>query len=58
MDQNGVPYIFHLIHLAEQMSDEATTIAVLLHDVVEDTDMTFDQLAVMGFPAAAILEGE
>ena len=54
MDQSGVPYIFHPIHLAEQMTDEATTITALLHDVVEDTDMTFDQLAAMGFPAEVI----
>ena len=54
MDQSGVPYIFHPIHLAEQMSDEATTIVALLHDVVEDTDMTFDQLAAMGFPTEVI----
>ena len=56
MDQSGVPYIFHPIHLAEQMNDEATTIVALLHDVVEDTDMTFDQLAAMGFPAEVIDE--
>ena len=36
-DKAGVPYIFHPIHLAEQMTDEATTCAALLHDVLEDT---------------------
>lgn len=33
------------------MQDEDTTIAALLHDVVEDTDYTFDDLQKMGFPA-------
>ena len=41
---NGVPYIFHPYHLAEQMPDEITTCAALLHDVVEDTDVTIEDL--------------
>ena len=48
-DKNGMPYIYHPVHLAEQMSDEATTCVALLHDVVEDTDMTFEQLQAEGF---------
>lgn len=43
-DCNGVPYIFHPYHLAEQMNDEITTCVALLHDVVEDTDITVEQL--------------
>lgn len=43
-DCNGVPYIFHPYHLAEQMCDEITTCVALLHDVVEDTDVTVEQL--------------
>lgn len=45
VDKGGIPYIFHPYHLAEQMSDEYTTCVALLHDVVEDTDITLDQLA-------------
>lgn len=48
-DKNGVPYIFHPIHLAEQMKDEAATIVALLHDVVEDTEITFSDLKKEGF---------
>lgn len=44
-DKCGVPYVFHPFHLAEQMQDEYSVCAALLHDVVEDTDMTFEQLA-------------
>ena len=40
VDKGGVPYIFHPIHLAELMKDEYTTCVALLHDVVEDTDVT------------------
>lgn len=43
-DKSGTPYIFHPIHLAEQMSDEATTCVALLHDVVEDTPVTLEDL--------------
>ena len=49
LDKSGMPYVFHPFHLAEQMSDEKTTIVALLHDVVEDTDCTLDDLAAMGF---------
>ena len=33
-----------------QMDDEISTIAALLHDVVEDTDWTLEQLEAEGFP--------
>lgn len=45
VDKAGQPYIFHPMHLAEQMTDEITTCAALLHDVAEDTDITLDDLA-------------
>lgn len=48
-DKSGMPYVFHPFHLAEQMQDEKTTIVALLHDLVEDTDYTFDDLRKMGF---------
>lgn len=44
VDKAGIPYIFHPYHLAEQMDDEVSTCVALLHDVVEDTDITFDKL--------------
>ena len=50
-DKSGMPYVFHPFHLAEQMTDENSTIVALLHDVVEDTPYTVDNLREMGFPA-------
>ena len=44
-DKGGVPYIFHPIHLAEEMEDEVTTCVALLHDTVEDTAVTLEELA-------------
>ena len=49
VDKSGIPYVFHPFHLAEQMDDEETTITALLHDIVEDTDTTFDDLRKLGF---------
>ncbi len=43
-DVNGVPYIFHPYHVAEQMNDEITVCTALLHDVAEDTNITIEQL--------------
>lgn len=44
VDKCGTPYVFHPYHLAEQMPDEVTTCVALLHDVVEDTPITFEEL--------------
>lgn len=48
-DKSGMPYVFHPFHLAEQMRDEDTTVVALLHDVIEDTDYTLDDLRELGF---------
>ncbi len=53
LDKAGVPYICHPLHLAEQMTDELTTCAALLHDVVEDTPITLEKLAE-GFPPEVV----
>lgn len=44
-DKSGAPYIFHPVHLAEQMDDEFSCCVALLHDTVEDTDVTLEDLA-------------
>ena len=49
-DKSGLPYVFHPFHLAEQMPDEKSTVVALLHDVVEDTSYTLEDLRAMGFP--------
>ena len=49
LDKSGLPYVFHPFHLAEQMKDEQTTIVALLHDVVEDSDITLEDLKEEGF---------
>ena len=49
LDKSEVPYVFHPFYLATQMDDENSTCVALLHDVVEDSDMTFDDLIKEGF---------
>lgn len=49
VDYNGIPYIFHPIHLAEQLDDEISCCVALLHDTVEDTDVTLEDLKAL-FP--------
>ncbi len=48
VDKGGEPYIYHPIFVAEKMVDEVRTIVALLHDVVEDTNWTFEDLAFFG----------
>ena len=54
VDKTGLPYVFHPFHLAEQMTDEISTVCALLHDVIEDTEYTFENLREMGFPQEVI----
>lgn len=49
-DKGGMPYVYHPFHLAEQMDSEVTATVALLHDVVEDTAYTIDDIIAMGFP--------
>ena len=53
-DYNGIPYIFHPLHLAEQMEDETSCCVALLHDVAEDTAVTLEELA-KEFPASIMI---
>jgi len=53
-DKVGVPYIYHPIHVAYQMETEDEICVALLHDVVEDTGVTLDDLREKGFPERII----
>ncbi len=53
---NGDPYISHPMRVGEQVADHGATAiaAALLHDVVEDTEVTLENLEDQGFPPALI----
>ena len=48
-DRSGLPYVMHPIHLAEQMTTEDACVVAMLHDVLEDTDMTVEDLRAHDF---------
>lgn len=48
-DKAGRPYILHPLTLMLQMDTEEEMIVAVLHDVVEDSAVTFDDLAAAGF---------
>lgn len=54
VDKGGMPYVFHPIHVAEQLETEEEVCTALLHDVVEDTWFTLEDLAAAGFPEGVL----
>ena len=54
VDKSGYPYIHHPLHVAEEMTDELSCAAALLHDVVEDSPWTLEQLSEQGIPAPVL----
>lgn len=49
LDKAGQPYILHPIRVMLRVSGASERIAAILHDVVEDTPVTLEQLADEGF---------
>lgn len=54
VDKCGIPYPFHPFHVAESMTDEKTTCVALLHDILEDTETTKEELLELGFPGDVV----
>lgn len=48
-DKGGYPYIMHPLHLAEDMTTEDEVITALLHDVLEDSEISLDFIKKQGF---------
>jgi GTP pyrophosphokinase len=57
--KEGIPYIYHPLAVADILADmkldSATITAGLLHDTVEDADMTIDDISDMFSPEVAFL---
>lgn len=54
VDKGGVPYIFHPLRVMLLRKNELERICAVLHDVVEDSDITFDVLRKEGFSEEVI----
>ncbi len=49
VDRAGQPYILHPLRVMLKMSNEEARIVAVLHDVLEDTEVTAHDLAAEGF---------
>lgn len=49
-DKAGAPYIFHPIRVSNRCSTDDEKIVALLHDTIEDTEVTAEYLLMEGFP--------
>ncbi|MDH7604892.1 MAG: phosphohydrolase [Melioribacter sp.] len=50
VDKNGQPYVGHIFRVMNMGKTMDEKICGVLHDIVEDTDWTFEKLEAEGFP--------
>lgn len=53
-DKGGQPYILHCVSVTLAQKDDVARQVAVLHDVVEDTDVTLEELARRGFAGEVI----
>lgn len=53
-DKSGKPYIGHVMRVSAHCHTPESKVIALLHDVVEDTSITPDQLIAEGIPASIV----
>ena len=49
VDKGGFPYVIHLLKVYSGVSDYLEKVCALLHDIIEDTDVTYDDLRMVGY---------
>ena len=54
LDKGGQPYILHPLRLMLQFSNPTLQIIAVLHDILEDTSTTAEDLEALGFSAEII----
>ena len=54
LDKSGIPYVYHPYEVASGLNTEEAVCVALLHDVVEDTDTTLEELEKEGFGKTVI----
>ena len=50
VDHSGLPLVMHVLHIAEDMPDEDTTVTALLHEILDTTAWTAGDLRKEGVP--------
>ncbi len=53
-DRYGAPYILHPLRVMARCTDETARIVAVLHDVLEDTPLTLEELRAAGYPEAVL----
>lgn len=53
-DKAGEPYILHVLRVALAVRSPKARIAAVLHDILEDTDVTVEELQKQGFSEEVI----
>ena len=54
VDKRGQPYVLHPLRLMLAVQGGHERMAAVLHDVVEDTSVTQEELTAKGFPEAVV----
>ncbi len=54
VDKGGLPYQIHLLKVYRGVNDYLEKVCALLHDTVEDTDVTYEDLRDVGYPEEVI----
>lgn len=57
-DKANKPYIFHLLHVMNNLDDLNAKIVGVLHDILEDTDITRNDLFNYGFSEEIVIAVE
>lgn len=50
LDKGGMPYMLHIIYVYKHVNTMEEKVVALLHDVIEDKDVTKEDLIEVGFP--------
>lgn len=53
-DKGGMPYVIHLLKVYSKVTDYTEKVCALLHDVVEDTPITFEDMKDFGYSKEVI----
>jgi (p)ppGpp synthase/HD superfamily hydrolase len=54
VDKAGQPYVLHPLRMMLAVTMPEARMAAVLHDIVEDTTVTLDELRAAGFPATVL----
>jgi len=54
VDKAGKPYILHPLRLMMKFQNEIEQITAVLHDVIEDSELSFNDLDKYGFPSSVL----